>query len=366
MPPTLLADLEFRAGAPGCAALGAGWSAPEPGFTWAVDDVSTLVFEVPPGHAGVLVTLWLDPVPRPQSIVAWCDGHLLGRHLLVRPGRVAIAVPAALLRDGRLALGLAHHDRVRICEIDGGTDRRLLSVLLRRACVHGLAVAPALAVPPPRDPLPPDQLFARFLALGDNCEFGLAQRRFGAEPLHLLRFTAMPLDALLRGLATGFDGLLDPGALSAVLDPPFEGRREYILREASYGYAAHSFVHEGDPGADTLLARAARRLAFQLRVFLEELARADKILVLKRNDPLSLDEVIPVWSLLRAHGDNTLLYVTPADAAHPPGHVAWVRPGLMHGRIDRFAPYDDAQALSEQAWLAICRAAHELWLGTAR
>lgn len=34
----------------------------------------------------------------------------------------------------------------------------------------------------------PSELVARFESLGDNCEFGLVQRHFGAEPVGVFRF----------------------------------------------------------------------------------------------------------------------------------------------------------------------------------
>jgi hypothetical protein len=39
--------------------------------------------------------------------------------------------------------------------------------------------------------------FPGFENLGGNCEFGLVQRHFGAEPLSLLRWTATPPEASL-------------------------------------------------------------------------------------------------------------------------------------------------------------------------
>jgi hypothetical protein len=57
---------------------------------------------------------------------------------------------------------------------------------------------------------------------------------------------------------------------------------------------------------------------------------------------------------------NTLLFVTPADAAHPPGTVERLMPGLLRGSIDRFAPPENAHDLSLECWLAVCVNAHQL------
>ena len=53
-------------------------------------------------------------------------------------------------------------------------------------------------------------LVLQFESLGDNCEFGLVQRKAGAEPLGLLRFSSAPLPRLVRALRERFDGLTDP------------------------------------------------------------------------------------------------------------------------------------------------------------
>src|SRR5216683_6255225 len=57
------------------------------------------------------------------------------------------------------------------------------------------------------------ELMYRFASLGDNCEFGLVQRRCGAEPLGLFRFATIGPESLVQLLEAGLDDLLDPAAL---------------------------------------------------------------------------------------------------------------------------------------------------------
>jgi hypothetical protein len=47
-------------------------------------------------------------------------------------------------------------------------------------------------------------MIREFESLGDNCGFGLAQRKAGAELLSLLRFANTRLNALLLGLDEAF------------------------------------------------------------------------------------------------------------------------------------------------------------------
>ncbi len=358
----LLGELEFRAGGSGLPALGVGWSHPEPDYVWAVDNFSTLALEVAGDHPAYVVVLSVAPIARLQQVAVWSDGHLLASHRVHRATEISVSVPRRLVSGGRLALTLAHYDRVRASELNGGSDGRLLSVLLRSVRLYGSdRAAPAHGLAE-HDALPAEALMGRFQSLGDNCEFGIVQRRFGAEPLNLLRFSATHLTHLLRGLDTEFEGLALAENLACVFGAEPEGQREYIIEQTSYELRYHTFQHEGEVEADMVLPRAHQRLRFQLRVFLQDLAAAEKVFVLKRNTPLAMAEVVPVWRALRSYAaDNTLLYVVAADDTHLPGTVEWKAPGLMCGHIDRLAPYDDAQGVSTECWLAICRTAHAMW-----
>ena len=51
----------------------------------------------------------------------------------------------------------------------------------------------------------------RIESLGSDCLIGLVQRKFGAEPLGLLRFSTARMSALLPALETRFAGLGAPG-----------------------------------------------------------------------------------------------------------------------------------------------------------
>ena len=358
----LLGELDFRAGGSGLPMLGVGWSHPEPDYVWAVDNFSTLRLEVDADHPAYVVVLKVDPISRLQRVAVWSDGHLLSTHRVHRPTEISVSLPRRLVRDGRLVLTLVHYDRARASELNDSDDNRLLSILLRSVRLYGSDRVPALHAAPERHPMAPEALVTRFQSLGDNCEFGIAQRRFGAEPLSLLRFSATHLTQLLRGLDTEFEGLTLPENLACVFGREPEGTREYIIEQTTYDLRYHTFEHEGQVAADAVLPRAHQRLRFQLRLFLQDLRAAEKIFVLKRNIALTLEEVMPVWAALRSYAaQNTLLYVVVADAAHLPGTVEWKAPGLLCGHIDRLAPYEDAQGVSEDCWLAICRNAHAMW-----
>ena len=67
--------------------------------------------------------------------------------------------------------------------------------------------------------------------------------------------------------------------------------------------------------------------------------------------------MLPVYAALNESGRNWLLWMVPADAAHPSGVVEVLLPGLLRGYVDRFAPQEDAHDLSLAAWTRVGEAA---------
>ena len=53
-------------------------------------------------------------------------------------------------------------------------------------------------------------LFLQFESMGHNCEFGLVQRHFGAEPLGLLRWNAISVEDVILGIEQQFEGVGNP------------------------------------------------------------------------------------------------------------------------------------------------------------
>src|ERR1041384_3955367 len=75
------------------------------------------------------------------------------------------------------------------------------------------------------------ELMLRFESIGENCEFGLVQRRCGAEPLGLFRFASAPLPKLLAGLGARFEGLSHPDNLDVQLS---QNGREYLVTDRKF------------------------------------------------------------------------------------------------------------------------------------
>ncbi len=70
--------------------------------------------------------------------------------------------------------------------------------------------------------------------------------------------------------------------------------------------------------------------------------------------PLTLANARLLAAALREYGPATLLWVELADADHPPEAVERVEEGLLCGRVDRFAPGENAHDLSLESWVGLC------------
>lgn len=216
---------------------------------------------------------------------------------------------------------------------------------------------PAPASNPPADGKPIDELMLAFENLGDNCEFGLVQRRAGVEPLGLLRFAGISLEKLVAALHAKFDGL---GSIDTVTVYPHGPERELVVHETSLDTSYHTFRSEGDIDANELRQSEANRLGFLRRKLLQDLAAGEKIWVwreLGMTDPARLQ---PLLDVLRSLGPNILLWVTEADDGHPPGTVESLDPDFIRGYVERLARYENANDIRPASWFEVCENAYKL------
>ena len=162
------------------------------------------------------------------------------------------------------------------------------------------------------------QIALQFESLGENCEFGLFQRRCDAEPLGLLRFSSTFMRNLIRGIDNGFEGL---GEIEDI-DPRLEGapRKEYMIHERKFGLVYHTFVYEGQRSVWLMREQESARLKFLRRKFMEELESPDKIFVYKFGAGVSEEEILPLHMALNRYGEATLLWVVPAERDRPARH----------------------------------------------
>ena len=381
-------DLMIKFGTAGnsLAYLGGGWARSEPEFTWAIGAESHIILPRPDMADEYILTLDVVPFVHPpelpsQRLIVSVNDAVVGSSNLTRPTLLGYRIPRSIVASSeRVVITLQHPDAARPKDFAETGDDRDLSFSLFEAKLHRVTgtqdrehetLPPGLMVGPTRERLfgsrsrvdvgewatartglTIPQIALKFESLGENCEFGLFQRRCDVEPLGLLRFSSTFMRNLIRGIANGFEGL---GAAEDI-DPRLEGgaRKEYMIHEKKFGLVYHTFVYEGQRSIWLMREQESARLKFLLRKFVEELQLGEKIFVYKRNSPVTEEEILPLHMVLNSYGENTLLWVLPAEPDRPAGTVEVVMPGLLKGYIDRFAPESNAHDFSFDGWLRVC------------
>lgn len=201
------------------------------------------------------------------------------------------------------------------------------------------------------------RLMLGFESLGDGCEFGFVQRRYGAEPAGLLRWNDVALDGLIAALGARFAGLGDPANTQMIVGP----NRELLVEDRRWGLRLHTFRFEGEDAHEALIARVCHEMSALRDKLLADLAAAEKIFVY-RSSGLDADRLEALHRALRAYGPVGLLDVQPAAPTAPTsfqgaaGEVVEVAERRWVGFLERLGTetgttwdvaYDD--------WVAVCR-----------
>jgi hypothetical protein len=370
--------------------LGGGWARSEDEFTWGVGAESHLILPLLPvaDEAADEYVLTLDVIPfvyapelPSQRMIVSVNETVVGSTEISRPTLLGYRIPAPLARrSDRMVITLQHPDAARPNEFSDIADDRPLAFALLEAKLYSItnpAKSRQIRLPiglmlrsshergfgarghddlsewaMNRTGLTIPELALQFESLGENCEFGLFQRRCDAEPLGLLRFSSTFMRNLIRGIDTRFEGI---GAAEDI-EPQLEGgpRKEFMIHEKKFGLVYHTFVYEGQRSAWLMREQEAARLKFLRRKFVEELESTHKIFVYKFGSGVSEEEILPLYMSLNRYGEAMLLWVVLADRDHRPGTVEVVMPGLLKGYIDRFAPEYNAHDFSFDGWLRVC------------
>jgi hypothetical protein len=195
-------------------------------------------------------------------------------------------------------------------------------------------------------------LVLQFESLGDNCELGLIQRRVGAEPLGLLRFSGSPLRNLLSALDARFIHIADPAHVRL---QPENG--EYMVKLTKYDFTYHSDAKVGDVEPERLIRQQRRIIGFLARKLIDDLENPSKIFVFRQNEPVAAGDLIDLRLAISAYGPGRLLWVQPACPGHPPGTAVLVDERLIVGYVRRLAARETVPNLDLDSWLAVLRGA---------
>ena len=267
--------INFATAGNSLAYLGGGWARSEPEFSWGIGAESHLV--LPRFEEADEYILTLDVVPfthlpelPSQRLVVSINDTVVGSTELSRPTLLGYRIsPGLARRSDRMLITLQHPDAARPKDFSDTGDDRYLAFSLSEAKLYrvtnsdaplGARLPAGLMLGPTnersfgarghgdltewamsRTGLTIPEIALKFESLGENCEFGLFQRRCDAEPLGLLRFSSTFMRNLIRGIDNGFDGL---GTIEDI-DPRLEGgaRKEYMIHEKKYTLVYHTFVY---------------------------------------------------------------------------------------------------------------------------
>ncbi len=335
-----------------------GWSAPEPEFCWTTGEASRVELPLPAvlPSDGLVLEVALAAFHHPQRLSLRVGECRLAECVVRGATVLAVPVPAGLL-DGQaaLVLSLHHPDAVRPCDVSASADDRRLGLAVRWVALATLP--PAAAGPEPAE------LLQGFQNLGENCEFGFLLQRHAAGGGGLLRFSGLPHDQLLRGLATRFEGFPDRARMRLERHATRTGGEEAMVIEEGYGLVSHTGVADErlrHVDEATLLDREAVRLGWLRRLFVEELEDGRTIFVYRTRPARSLAEMTALWLALRRLGTCTLLWVVEAEPELPAGSVLVLGEGFLKGFAERLAPVGNTEDLHLEGWLALCRQAVRL------
>jgi hypothetical protein len=347
--------------------LADGWSTIEEGFVWSHSEEAVLRFTgLPLGDH--LVRLAVDAFTRPERLPAQRVGVLvndvdLGEVSFDGAGVLEFKLSSTSEAEGHV-VRLRLPDAGKPCDVEpGNPDDRLLGIALRQVVIKSRGDGSSVSmVETDRTQWPnlsdeaKAELMKRFESLGENCEFGLVQRRCGAEPLGLLRFSSAPLSKLLAALEARFEGM---GTRDNIHVELASNEREYMIQDRAFGFYYHAWVNAGVMAPEKIQTREAARVPFLVRKLCEDLTEGSKIFVFHAMDDMSTASALKLAAAIRRYGPGTLLWVRLSDTAHPPGSTERIADGLIAGYVDRFAPGSNAYDLSLDCWVEVCRSASE-------
>lgn len=183
-------------------------------------------------------------------------------------------------------------------------------------------------------------IYEAFEPIGCNCEFGFVQRKCGAEPLSLFRWTAISPENLTRLLACDMVDYERPEAYSLRGDPALE----FHLYEGVFDTQSHTGVNQNDIPAEEFLRRLTRRQGFLKRKFLADAAEGRKIFLYKADAPLAEEQMAGIEGQLARLGIRHCMFVMPTGDPARAGTVQIVSPLRGIGYLSSVFPltkYDE-------------------------
>jgi hypothetical protein len=199
-------------------------------------------------------------------------------------------------------------------------------------------------------------LLLSFESCGDDCEFGLLQRRHGAEPLSALRWAFCRPLILAQLLETEFEGFGDLENIECTVMP----WGEIKTREAKYGIGMHTFIRADGIDMAAFRSRESRRLLMLRRKLLEDLELAEKVFVYKAHAGLIPPMLDRLTSAFANYVGAKALFVLPAEG-RPNAHIERHNDRVILGYLSEFGSPDSrvnrGWAIPFDEWVTLCKEA---------
>lgn len=390
-----------------------GWQHDPQGDAWTSGRVSTLELPAPPMKGLYLARFTISPLYirsflTSQRITILLAGAVIGQYCTGTAVSLAIPLPTELFEAGGvLPFTFVVPDGLPMHRFDPTQSPNFLAFLLEAIEITPVPSAHsaltrvrdddvASAVPisiserfldEPVDELPGTikttlgiemtEILRNFESLGDNCAFGLAQRKADCEVLGLLRFGNTPLRSLMIALDDEFKATTDKAELTLSLPEGEHSQHgEYCLFANRYGIRWHTNVFGGgDTDQQAIFVQQAIRLGYLHRKFYEALRAGRKIMTISRAEPrkhpvalpfagepdlweekperLRFAEMVPLFLKLNEYGTNTLLFLTRCERNKRSGAVDLIAPGVMRGYVDDFVIRPEVNLRDHGAWVRI-------------
>jgi hypothetical protein len=354
--------VDFRAGGRGQEYLIEGWSYPEAEYTWSLGQTSIVRFSHEGRREDHALLLRGAPLVREgalpfQRLEVVVNGAMVARLVLRAKTQIELMVPAAVIGDGPAVEVVFHWpDATAPSELGGSGDSRALAFAMGLVELRPLAAGARSAVAAQR--AEDRAMLMDIQSLGANCELGMVQRHFGAEPFGLFRWASTPLPNLVRALEARFEGF----GLPENLDVWMDDATEFHVIDKVFGFKNHSFAFQ-NKGAkrEDILRREAARLPFLKRLLIEELEAGSKLYCFHDGNQSSLDDINKLVAALNKYGRNVLVWVKAIGKGENIGDVNIINHNLIAGYIDYFEALGNVTQPSFNAWLKMLRSAHGVW-----
>lgn len=343
--------------------IGTGWSVAERSLRWSHGGESVLALPPITGAASYLLTCNVTPFNpqgrERQELGIEINGLDVGRFRPSLGVPVAIIVPGKMLSAERKnVITLRNYDaHVPSQVISERSDDRHLGFVWRSFALapsaHSEFARPCLLPELVGNDFTVGEIAMAFQSLGQNCEFGLFQRRCNVEPIGLLRWAYIVPPKLLSGLMSRFEGIDDTSALSLKTSKP---GGHLTGHHTIYGLDYHTFLMESDVNVSQTTLKESERIGFLARMLIEQLEGNDKIFVRSKGFS-TLRELRSLHLAMHVYNPAArLLYVdeAPPEARELIGRVEWLASGLYKGYVEHFAPEENAPDFCFDVWRRIC------------